>query len=47
MRHQLVDISVKIAGKAISEELNTNRKQQELIDRLLDEELKLTDKADE
>ncbi|MCD8193028.1 MAG: F0F1 ATP synthase subunit B [Tannerellaceae bacterium] len=44
LRHQIVDISVKVAGKAIAEELNTNQKQQELIDRLLDEELKLADR---
>lgn len=39
IRDQIVDLSVKIAGKVVSEELAVNQKQKELIDRLLNEEV--------
>jgi len=39
IKDQIVDISVKIAGKVVSEELTINSKQKELIDRLLKEEV--------
>ena len=39
IKNQIVDISVKIAGKAIHKELGSNKKQTELITRLLDEEI--------
>lgn len=39
IKDQIVDISVKIAGKVVSEELTGDKKQKELIDRLLKEEV--------
>jgi len=39
IKDQIVDISVKIAGKVVSEELTSDKKQKELIDRLLKEEV--------
>ncbi|MDH6535463.1 ATP synthase F0 subunit B [Parabacteroides sp. 52] len=39
VRDQIVDISVKIAGKVVSEDLTRDKKQKELIDRLLQEEI--------
>lgn len=39
IRELIVDISVKIAGKVVKEELSNDKKQQELIDRLLKEEI--------
>lgn len=39
IKDQIVNISVKIAGKAVNEELSTTKKQTELISRLLKEEL--------
>lgn len=39
MREQIVDLSVKIAGKVVSEELNCDERQKELIGRLLKEEI--------
>lgn len=39
IKNQIIDISVKIAGKVVSEELTSDKKQKELIDRLLQEEV--------
>lgn len=39
VKEQIAGISVKIAGKIIGAELENNQKQQELINRLLDEEV--------
>lgn len=39
IKDQIVDISVKIAGKVVNEELTAGQKQKELIDRLLKEEV--------
>ncbi|MDF9828753.1 F0F1 ATP synthase subunit B [Parabacteroides sp. PF5-6] len=39
IKDQIVDLSVKIAGKVVSEELAGDKKQKELIDRLLKEEV--------
>lgn len=39
IRDQIADISVKIAGKIVSEELSGSKKQKELIERLLQEEV--------
>lgn len=39
IKDRIVDISVKIAGKVVSEELAKDKKQKELIDRLLKEEV--------
>lgn len=39
IKDQIVNISVKIAGKVVNEELTNDKKQKELIDRLLKEEV--------
>jgi len=39
IKDQIVNISVKIAGKVVSEDLANDKKQKELIDRLLQEEM--------
>ena len=39
IKDQIVNISVKIAGKVVNEELTTDKKQKDLIDRLLKEEV--------
>lgn len=38
IKDQIVDLSVKIAGKVVNEELSSDKRQKELIDRLLREE---------
>lgn len=42
IREQLVDISVRVAEKVISQKMDTDKQQRELIDRLLDEEVQRT-----
>jgi len=39
IKDQIVNISVKIAGKVVNEELTSDKKQKDLIDRLLKEEV--------
>ncbi len=39
IKDQIIDISVRIAGKVVNEELTSDKKQKELIDRLLSEEM--------